>query len=108
MEVAVIAEEIYNSGKRLENGSKQLFNLAKEMAESEKEYRKALALEIIRLRDEKVQATLIPDIARGNTSELKYQRDIAEARWKAALNSLDAIKTQQNGLQSILRIQTEV
>lgn len=108
MELSQISKEIYDSGKRLENGSKQLFTLAKEMAESERDYRKALQIEIIKLRDEKVQATLIPDVARGITSELKFKRDLAEARYKSARDSLEAIQSQMNGLQSILRLQTDI
>lgn len=108
MDVPVIAKEIYESGKRLEKGSRELFTLAKEMAESEREYRKALQIEILKLRDQKVQATLIPDIARGITADLKFKRDLGEARYKSARDSLEAIQSQMNGLQSILRIQTEV
>lgn len=108
LEVNTIAKEIYESGKRLEKGSKELFNLAKEMAETEKEYRKALQLEIMELRDMKIQATLIPDIARGKTSDLKFKRDLAEVRYKSARDSLNAIQAQMNGLQSILRIESEV
>jgi hypothetical protein len=103
LDVVTINQEIYLSGKRLVDGSNKLFSLAQEMAQSEQNYRKSLALEIIRLREEKVQATLIPDIARGNTSELKYKRDLAEARWQSAKQSLDAIKSQQNGLQTIAK-----
>jgi MarR-like DNA-binding transcriptional regulator SgrR of sgrS sRNA len=108
VELSQIAKEIYESGKRLENGSKQLFTLSKEMAESEREYRRALQIEILQLRDQKVQATLIPDIARGKTSELKFKRDLAEARYKSARDSLEAIQSQMNGLQSILKIYQEV
>lgn len=108
MEISTIAKEIYESGKRLEEGSKKLFSLAKEMAESEREYRRALQIEILELRDQKVQATLIPDIARGKTSDLKFKRDLSEARYKSARDSLEAIQSQMNGLQSILKFQTEV
>lgn len=108
MEIAVISKEIYESGKRLEKGSKELFNLAKEMADSEREYRRALQIEIVKLRTEKVQATLIPDMARGLTSDLKFNRDLAEARYKSARDSLNAIQSQMNGLQSILKYQSEV
>jgi len=108
LELSDITREIYESGKRLEKGSKELFSLAKEMAETERDYRKALQIEITTLRTDKVQATLIPDIARGNTSDLKFKRDLAEARYKSARDSLNAIESQMNGLQSILRIQKEI
>jgi len=108
LELNDITREIYESGKRLEKGSKELFSLAKKMAETERDYRRALQMEIVKLRSEKVQATLIPDIARGNTADLKFERDLAEARYKSARDSLDAIKAQANGLQSILKIQKDI
>ncbi|MDP4147739.1 MAG: hypothetical protein Q8936_25275 [Bacillota bacterium] len=101
LDVVTINKEIYESGKRLLKGSESLFSLAKKMAETEQAYRKALSLEIIKLREERIQATLIPDIARGNTSELKFERDLAEARYKSARDSLEAIQAQMNGLQTI-------
>lgn len=108
MELVTITKEIYESGKRLEKGSKELFSLAKEMAETERDYRRALQIEIVKLRAEKVQATLVPDIARGLTADLKFNRDLAEARYKSARDSLEAIKAQANGLQSILKIQKDI
>lgn len=108
LELSDISREIYDSGKRLENGSKELFKLAKEMAETERDYRRALQIEIVKLKSEGMQATLIPDVARGKTSELKFKRDLAEARYKSARDSIEAIMSQMNGLQSILRIQKEI
>jgi MarR-like DNA-binding transcriptional regulator SgrR of sgrS sRNA len=108
MDLADISKEIYDSGKRLENGSKELFKLAKEMAETERDYRRALQIEIVKLKAEGMQATLIPDVARGKTSELKFKRDLAEARYKSARDSIEAIMSQMNGLQSILKIQKEI
>lgn len=108
MDLVVITKEIYESAKRLENGSKQIFHLAKEQAEKERVYRKALVLEIMRLKDEGMSISLINEIARGNTADLKYERDLAEASYVAGRDSLKAIATQMNGLQSILRIQREI
>jgi hypothetical protein len=71
-------------------------------------YRKALAAEILKLRTQSVPVTLIPDIARGNTSELKFERDLAETVWKGAIDYLRALESQLSGLQSILRHQDEV
>lgn len=108
MELSIITREIYESGKRLEKGSKELFSLAKRMAETEKDYRKALEIEILKLKTEGMSVTLIGDIARGKTADLKYERDLAEARYKSARDSLEAIKAQANGLQSILKYQSDI
>lgn len=108
LELSDIAKEIYESGNRLKEGSNKLFTLAKIMAETERDYRKALQVKIVQLRSDKVQATLIPDIARGETADLKFERDLAEARYKSARDSLDAIQAQMNGLQTLLHFQKEV
>lgn len=108
LDVINIKKEIWDSAKRLQSGSKEIFKLAKEQAEAEREYRRALALEIMKLKEEKMSVTLIPDVARGNTSELKFNRDLAEAKYTSARESLKAIATQMNGLQSILRTQEEM
>jgi hypothetical protein len=108
IELTSITKEIFDSAQRLKNGSKEIFNLAKEKAEKERDYRKALAVEIVKLKSGGMAATLIPDIARGNTAELKFERDLAEAKYVAGRDSLEAIQSQMTGLQSILKHQTEV
>ncbi|WP_242976236.1 hypothetical protein [Clostridium sporogenes] len=60
------------------------------------------------LREQKVQATLIPDIARGNTAELKFKRDLAEATYKTCKEMLQALQAELSGYQSILKIQQEI
>lgn len=103
-----ITQEIYESAKRLQGAGDALFKLAQTMAETERTYRRALGIEIVKLKTEKVQATLIPDIARGMTADLKFERDLAEARYKSGRDNVEAISTQMNGLQSILKIQTKI
>lgn len=108
MELTKITEEIYNAAQRLSKGADALFLLAKEQAETEKKYRDALAKEIVKLKLEGMSVTLIPDIARGNTAELKFNRDLAEAKYTSGRDSLKAIQTQVTALQSILKYQSEV
>lgn len=108
MELVDITREIYESANRLKNGSSEIFKLAKDKAEKERTYRKALAIEILTLRENKLAATLVSDVARGNTADLKFERDLSEAKYVAARDSLEAIQVQMSGLQSILKVQTEV
>ena len=103
-----ITKEIYESAHRLQGAGDALFLLAKTMAETERAYRRALGIEIVTLKSDKVQTTLIPDIARGMTADLKFERDLAEARYKSGRDNLQAIQSQMNGLQSILRVQTNI
>jgi len=103
-----ITKEIYDSAHRLQGAGDALFKLAQAMAETERTYRRALGIEIVKLKTEKVQATLIPDIARGMTADLKFERDLAELRWTAAKENVRSIQTQMSALQSILRHQQEI
>jgi len=107
LELTSITKEIYDSANRLKKGSGEIFKLAKEKAEKERDYRRALALEIIKLKSGGMAATLISDVARGNTADLKFERDLAEAKYVAGRESLEAIQSQMTGLQSILKHQTE-
>ncbi|MBN3351670.1 hypothetical protein CF075_21120, partial [Clostridium botulinum] len=73
MELQKLTKAIWDTSKRLDNGINTLNKKAKEYAEAERDYKIALAKEILILRESKVQATLIPDIARGNVGELKFK-----------------------------------
>lgn len=108
MEITSVTQELHTSSKRLEEGSKEIFHLAKGMAETEREYRKALTIEIIKLKDEGMSVTLINEIARGNTADLKFNRDLAEAKYTAARDSLRAISTQISALQTIIKFQEDL
>lgn len=103
-----MTEELYQASKRLSNSSNALYELARERAEAEEAYRFELSKEMMRLKADGLQATLIPDVARGNLADLKYKRDLAECRYKAGVEAVGAIKTQISALQTILKFQTEV
>ncbi|GAA0081346.1 hypothetical protein [Clostridium sp. CTA-6] len=108
MELQKLTKAIWDTSRRIEDGVNTLAKKAKEYAEAEKEYRLALGKEILILRDQKVQATLIPDIARGNTAELKFRRDLAEATYKTCKEMLQGLQAELSGYQSILRIQQDI
>lgn len=108
MELMKLTEEVYNVSKRLEGASKALYKLGDAKAESERIYRMKLAQEMLTLKSEGMGIGMITDVAKGNVSDLLFQRDAAEAKFKAAIESLDALKSQLSALQSILKYQTEV
>lgn len=103
MELIQISKEMYETTKRLDKASKEIFKLAKAKAETEMIYREALSKEIVTLRADGVQATLIPDLARGKVAFLKYERDLAHDMYKSAISALEAVKTQSSVLQTICK-----
>lgn len=108
MELTNITKEIHAASQRLSKSADALFDLGREKAENERDYRSELAKEMLRLKAEGMQVTLITDIAKGNVSDKLFQRDLAEARFKAGIEAADAIKIQVSALQTILKYQTDV
>ena len=108
MELTNINRELYQAAKRLREGGKELFHLARERAEAEKAYRMALAKEIVMLKDAGQSVTLIGDIARGNTAEMKFARDLADARYSAGRDLLTSLQTEVSALQTIIKHMTEL
>ncbi|GIO63544.1 hypothetical protein [Paenibacillus cineris] len=108
MELIEITKEIHEASQRLSKSANALFELGKTKAETERDYRSMLAQEMLKLKADGMQATLIPDVAKGNVSEYLFQRDLAEARFKAGIEAADAIKVQVSALQTILKYQTDV
>ncbi|EKS4345808.1 hypothetical protein QB607_003845 [Clostridium botulinum] len=108
MELQTLTKAIWNTSQKIDKNINNLTSMARKYSEAEKEYRLELAKEIIKLRTEGVQATLIPDIARGNIAELKFSRDLAETEYKAYKQMLQSLQVELSGYQSILRIQQDI
>ncbi|SDI15478.1 hypothetical protein SAMN05192534_12350 [Alteribacillus persepolensis] len=108
MELTEITKEMYETTKRIDKASKEVFKLAKNRAETERIYREALAKEMMKLRNEGIPATQINDLARGNVAYLKFERDLALELHRSALSSLGAIETQASVLQTISRYQETI
>ena len=108
MELTQLTQEIYGVSKRLQKASTALYKLGDEKAEAERIYRMKLAQEMLTLKSSGMAATMVGDVARGNVSDLLFQRDAAESKFKAALESLDALKSQLSALQSILKFQDSI
>lgn len=107
MELMNITKEIMETAQRLRNASTEIFFIGKAKAESERAYRRALMMEIMKLKEAKIPATLISDVARGNVADLLFERDAAEVKFKAAMESMAALKSTLSALQSVLRIQED-
>jgi hypothetical protein len=103
MDIISISNEVYGLQQELGRAYKSLFKLARIKAESELEYRKGLAIELMKLRTEGTPVSILTDLAKGNVAELLFNRDLSESRHRALLESIEAMKSQLSALQSILR-----
>lgn len=74
----------------------QLGNRGRAYAQAEREYRCALAKQILIERDNGIPVTIISDICRGkdDIAILKYDRDVADAMYKSALEGINVLKIQ--------------
>lgn len=108
MEHFDIAQSIREVSTRLGKAPRAITDQAKKFAEAERIYRMELAKEITRLRSEGLQSTLIADVARGNVADFKYKRDLEEGMYKACIESSKALQAELSGLQSILKVMTDV
>ena len=108
LDMVDIAQEIYTSAKRLQKSGDMLFILAKEYAEAEQNYRQALGMEIMKLRDEKLQVSIVGDVARANVSEIKFKRDLAEFKYKAGRDKAQALQAEISALQTLYKRQDDI
>jgi hypothetical protein len=108
MEELSIAKELRQVGTRLNEGSKSIFTPAKGKAETERDYSVALAREIMTLKQTGLPATIINDVARGNTADLKFNRDLADAKYSASREALQSLQAQASALQTIIKYHSEV
>jgi hypothetical protein len=110
MELQKITKEMYETKQRLNTAASKIFTLAKERAETEKAYKIALRQEILRLKEEKLPATLILDLAKGcdHVAELRFKRDIAKTMYDSGRDSMKATEIEGSLLQTIVRYQSDI
>jgi enoyl-CoA hydratase/carnithine racemase len=110
MELTSVTEQMMQTAEKLRNAASAIFTLTREKAEAEELYRVELAKEIARLRFEKVQATLIPDLARGKEeiAHLKFKRDIAADRYKSGVEVIRGLQSELSAYQTICRYQEDI
>lgn len=88
--------EVWRRSEMLEVALKECKNRGRAAAEAEQKYRMKLAEKILALRDQKLPATLIGDLARGDkdVAMLKFERDCAEVVYDNAREAVNVYKRQ--------------
>lgn len=86
--------ELNNLRKNLNEAIKTIRQRGKIKAIAERDYRIALAKEILLLRDSGVPVTIISDICRGNVevADLKVKRDIADSFYESNMQYIYSCK----------------
>lgn len=93
--------ELNEKKKLLDKALNEYRNRARDYANAYKNYRVAVAKELIRLRDEGMPATIAYDVARGNESiaELKRVEIVTEGLYKSCQEAINSYKLQMKILQ---------
>lgn len=88
--------ELRTKTKQLEYSIKELRKNGTEYAEAEREYKKLLRVECLKLRDEGMAIGMIDKICYGlpNVAEARYKRDVTETIYKANQEAINSIKLQ--------------
>lgn len=88
----------------LGRGNTQMKTLGLEKAKAEKEYKVRQAQEILKLRAEKYQATLIMELVKGNceVADLRLKRDIAESAYFVGLEAMNNLRLEIEIIRSQL------
>jgi len=115
MDIINVAAKIEEKIKLLEKGRLLLDERAQAKANAIAEYEKSLAKTAMLLKNSddpivfdgvtfhKLPVTLIPQAAKGICYQNKINMDLAESRYKIAIEGLRCIEAELNGYQSIFR-----
>lgn len=95
-------QEILDNIARVETTLTQLKRYGRELAEAESKYKIAMAVEILKLRDEKKPATIILQLCYGtpHIAKLRLERDIAEVLHRSCLEGINVYKLKLRILES--------
>ena len=94
--------ELQNKVKELEMSVKQLRISGTSYAEAERDYKILLRTECLKLRDEGMAVGMIDKTCYGipSVAQARFKRDVAEAVYKANMESINSIKLQLRLLES--------
>lgn len=99
-----LLNELTKQRKTLDRAIAALVSRGQEKAEAERDYRVALAKEILLQRDAGMPVTIISDICRGRAdiADLKMKRDIAETMWETCLQKIYSCKINIGILEGMM------
>jgi hypothetical protein len=103
MEYQTISREIIECIKRLKEQEKTLADAARERATMESSYRKSFAVEIMKLKQMGIQASIIKEVAHANIADIVLQRELQDSLFIAKRESIRAIETEISAWQTIAK-----
>lgn len=94
--------ELQQKTKQLEISIKELRNSGTNYAQAERNYKVLLRQECLKLRDEGMAIGMIDKTCYGipSVAEARFKRDVAEAVYKANLESINSLKLQMRLIEN--------
>jgi hypothetical protein len=98
-------DELQTKTRHLDASIKQLRSSGTEYAKAEKNYKVLLRQECLKLRDEGMAIGMIDKTCYGipSVAEARFQRDVAEAVYKANIEAINSIKLQMRLIENQLQ-----
>lgn len=94
--MADLVTEIMDKSRMLDVAISELKRRGRKYAEAERDYRVALAKQMLTERDNGMPVTIISDICKGKSeiAQLRFSRDCAEVLYKSAMEAINSMKLQ--------------
>lgn len=94
--MADLVTEIMDKSRMLDVAISELRRRGQKYAEAERDYRVALAKQMLTERDNGMPVTIISDICKGKSeiAQLRFRRDCAEVLYKSAMEAINSMKLQ--------------
>lgn len=94
--MADLVTEIMDKSRMLDVAILELKRRGQKYAEAERDYRVALAKQMLTERDNGMPVTIISDICKGKSeiAQLRFSRDCAEVFYKSAMEAINSMKLQ--------------
>lgn len=94
--MADLVTEIMDKSRMLDVAISELKRRGQKYAEAERDYRVALAKQMLTERDNGMPVTIISDICKGKSeiAQLRFNRDCAEVLYKSAMEAINSMKLQ--------------
>ena len=104
LELSSLEKKLYEKMQWLEMKLSDQKELVIEYADSEKTYRIALRIEMLKAKSEGQAATIISDLARGEktVAELKWQRDVKKGTLDACKSAIESLQVEISGFQTLI------
>lgn len=97
-----LQQRLKNNFDMLHAALTRIGSRGEEYALAEAEYRTELSKRMLERKTEGIAATILSDVCRGepDIANLKFQRDCAEAKYKAALEAVNVYKLKIKSLEA--------